>query len=364
MPDLASDELDVVVVAGPACVGKTTIAAALGVAAADAGRRVVVLTIDPAGSLRSTLGIDGPGEPTRVAAHEPVAGAGELWALALDAEATFDRLIAERSATAEQATSVLDNPVYRAISGSLAGAREYMTIERMQQLATGDEWDLVIVDSPPSPRAVDLTLAPERLVGLLGNPVIKALTVRQRAFARLTNAAASVFLGAVKDLSGPDVVDDALRLFRALGELEGGLRERADAITASLRADSTAFVVVSSALAGSADQSVELIEELRRSAMTLAAVVVNRMSSTPDPSPVAGFPDAGDAATALADQFSWYAERIALAASERAVVAGLVAARGDARLVELPVVEAGAQAGRVDDLDGLRMLARRLVGDG
>ena len=134
---------------GPGGVGKTTIAAALGVAAARAGRKTVVVTVDPARRLADALGLGketATDEPHRVDRVTDRSEGGELWALMLDAEQTFDRLVRDQSPSKKQADAVLNNPVYQAISGSLSGAQEYMAIERLHQLHTSGEWDLIIVD--------------------------------------------------------------------------------------------------------------------------------------------------------------------------------------------------------------------------
>src|SRR5690606_33479146 len=154
--EVATAEL--IVTCGPGGVGKTTTAAALGVAAARAGRRVVVVTVDPARRLADALGLEegaAADAPHRVEGVPGLGGrgddaTGELWARMLDAPSTFDRLVHEQTASRKQADAILENRVYRAISGSLAGAQEYMAIERLHQMYTSGEWDLVIVDTPPS----------------------------------------------------------------------------------------------------------------------------------------------------------------------------------------------------------------------
>jgi energy-coupling factor transporter ATP-binding protein EcfA2 len=188
---------ELILTCGPGGVGKTTTAAALGVAAARAGRRTVVVTVDPARRLAEALGLEegaAADEPHRVKGVTKRATDGELWALMLDAEQTFDRLVREQSSSRKQADAVLNNPVYQAISGSLSGAQEYMAVERLHQLHSSGEWDLVIVDTPPSRHAIDLLEAPDRLVGFLSHPVYRTLTMGQRTFAKITDAASSMFL--------------------------------------------------------------------------------------------------------------------------------------------------------------------------
>ena len=200
---------ELILTCGPGGVGKTTTAAALGVAAARAGRKTVVVTVDPARRLADALGLDdgaASDEPHRVKGVTKRTTDGELWALMLDAEQTFDRLVREQSGSRKQADAVLNNPVYQAISGSLSGAQEYMAVERLHQLHASGDWDLVIVDTPPSRHAIDLLEAPDRLVGFLSHPVYRTLTVGQRTFAKITDAASSMFLWAVKRLAGPQIV--------------------------------------------------------------------------------------------------------------------------------------------------------------
>ena len=262
----AVTDAKLLVTCGPGGVGKTTTAAALGVAAARAGRKTVVVTVDPARRLADALGLGKEAttdEPHRVDGVTNESERGELWALMLDAEQTFDRLVRDQSPSKKQADAVLNNPVYQAISGSLSGAQEYMAIERLHQLHTSGEWDLIIVDTPPSRHAIDLLEAPDRLVGFLGHPVYRALTVGQRAFARVTDAAASMFLWAVKRLAGPQIVEDTVNFFRSLANIEGGLRTRAKEVSALLRDEDTCFVVVSSPRAEAVGEAKHLLDALQ-----------------------------------------------------------------------------------------------------
>ncbi len=368
--EVASAEL--IVTCGPGGVGKTTTAAALGVAAALAGRRVVVVTVDPARRLADALGLEAGAAadaPHRVTGIPGLADgaangsngtstdAGELWALMLDAASTFDRLVHEQTTNPKQAAAILENPVYRAISGSLAGAQEYMAIERLHQLYTSGEWDLVIVDTPPSRHAIDLLEAPDRLIGFLSHPVYRALTVGQRAFAKVTNAAASMFLWAVRRLAGPQIVEDTVEFFRSLANIEPGLRSRAQEVSVLLRSDVASFIVVSSPRAEAIGEAEHLIGALRDGSFPFAGVVVNLIHPMPEP-----FTAADRAALAdlddgpLAEQVAWHDELTELATAERDEIAGLADLAEDVVVVELPLL-----AVDVHDVDGLVGLADRLV---
>ncbi|WP_040494547.1 ArsA family ATPase [Ilumatobacter nonamiensis] len=354
------EESELLLTCGPGGVGKTTTAAALGVAAAQAGRRTVVVTVDPARRLADALGLDdgaASDEPHRVDDIGSTAEGGELWALMLDAEKTFDRLVREQSGSRKQAETVLNNPVYQAISGSLSGAQEYMAIERLHQLHVSGEWDLVIVDTPPSRHAIDLLEAPDRLVGFLGHPVYRALTVGQRTFAKITDAATSMFLWAVKRLAGPQIVEDTLEFFRSLANIEGGLRHRAKQVSVLLRGEDTAFVVVTSPRAEAVGEAEHLLDAIADKKFPLGGLVVNLIHPLPEP-----LSDADERLLAdldpgpLADQVEWHRELSTLATAEREELVEVERLAGDAPVIELPLLPVD-----IHDVPGLVDLAERLT---
>lgn len=357
---------DLLVTAGPGGVGKTSTAAALGVAGARAGRRTVVLTVDPARRLAEALGLeDGAGAdlPHRVELSGGTPPGGELWAVMLDAQATFDRLVREQAGSDRQADAVLGNPVYRAIAGSMSGAQDYMAIERLHQLATSGEWDLVIVDTPPSRHAIDLLEAPDRLVTFFSHPVYRALTTGQRAFARLTDAAASVFLWAVRRLAGPRLVQDVLEFFRSLTHIEGGLRTRAREAALLLRAERTSFVVVTSPRAEAVGEATHLVEAIRSRGFPFGGVVANLVHPVPESFDSLSSDERaallGLADGPLADHVAWHRRLTELASSERAELDALLDVAGGVPVVELPLLDVD-----IHDVDGLDVLAELLVADG
>lgn len=345
---------------GPGGVGKTTTAAALGVAAARAGRKVVVVTVDPARRLADALGLDdsvAADDPHQVEGVTTKSSDGELWALMLDAEQTFDRLVREQAGSGKQAEAVLNNPVYQAISGSLSGAQEYMAVERLHQLHVSGEWDLVIVDTPPSRHAIDLLEAPDRLVGFLSHPVYRALTVGQRTFAKITDAASSMFLWAVKRLAGPQIVEDTVEFFRSLANIEGGLRDRAKEVSQLLRGDHTAFVVVSSPRAEAVDEAEHLLDAIDDKGFPLGGLIVNLIHPLPvelhdDDIELLADLDEGP----LAEQLEWHQELSRLAHGERTEMITLEKLAGDAPVIELPLLNVD-----IHDVPGLVDLSARLV---
>ncbi|MGB8857992.1 MAG: ArsA-related P-loop ATPase [Ilumatobacteraceae bacterium] len=326
-----------VVTCGPGGVGKTTTAAALGLAAARTGRRVLVITIDPARRLADALGV------AAAAGNEPhlvegaVDGPGSFSALMLDAEQTFDDLIRQRAGAGAEA--LLHNRVYRGIAGSMAGAQEYMAIERLHQLHHSGDYDLVVIDTPPSRHAIDVLTAPDRLVLFLSHPIYRALAIPTRSFARLTSAASAAFLWTVKRLAGPKIIQELIEFFRALSGMEAGLRTRAAEMSALLRDERTAFVLVSSPRAEAIDEATFLTEALSDGGFHLGAVVVNMVHPVPAPLSAAltrAF-DKGQVAGPLAEQIAYHHELLALAAAERTEVQSLecLAAGVPVREIEL-----------------------------
>ncbi len=345
---------DLLVTCGPGGVGKTTTAAALGLAAARAGRHVVVVTIDPARRLADALGIDSSAADQPHLVADAVPGPGSFSALMLDAEHTFDQLIRERAG--DSADRILANPVYRSIAGSLAGAQEYMAIERLHQLHHSGDYDLVVIDTPPSRHAIDVLEAPDRLVRFLSNPVYRTLTVPTRSLARVTNAASSAFLWTVKRLAGPRIVEDTIEFFRAISGLEAGLRQRAAEMSALLRADHTAFVLVSSPRAEAIDEAGYLAEALHEGGFRLGGVVVNLVHPLPpalhlDPEVIDGLTGP------LADQVAYHRELTELALAERREMETLEELADGAPVRDVPLLEHD-----VHDLDALVELGAVIVG--
>ena len=347
-------EAKLIVTCGPGGVGKTSTAAALALVAAGTGRKVIVVTVDPAKRLADALGID-----VSDRGHEPseVRGAtdhptGSLWAQMLDAETTFDRLITDRAGDEQRAKAILANPIYRGIAGSLGGAQEYMAIERLHQLWTSEEYDLIVIDTPPSRHAIDLLGAPDRLVTFLSHPVYRILTAPSRSFARVTNAGSSAFLWAIRRLAGPKMVEDTIEFFRSLSGLEAGLRQRAAEVSAILRSDEAAFVLVSSPRAEAIDEAAHLASALRDGNFPLHAMVINLVHPTPLPLGIER-PELPDGP--LAEHFAMHRDLSNLSTAEGHEMETLRALAGDVSLTEVPMLD------DVQDLDGLLRLGRELV---
>ena len=289
IPDLDVEELltdratKIIVCCGSGGVGKTTTSAALALRAAEHGRRVVVLTIDPARRLAQSMGIERLDNVPR-----PVPGIetteGSLDAMMLDMKRTFDDVV-ESQASPEKAAQILANPFYQALSSSFAGTQEYMAMEKLGQLqadalATG-RWDLIVVDTPPSRSALDFLDAPERLSGFLDGRFIRLLLTPARGPAKLMTAGLGLVTNALTKVLGAQMLRDVQSFVAALDTLFGGFRQRAQRTYQLLQAEGTAFLVVAAPEPDALREAAYFVERLYDERMPLAGLVVNRASPTP-----------------------------------------------------------------------------------
>ncbi|MGW5866268.1 ArsA family ATPase [Streptomyces sp. NPDC055239] len=281
----------IVVCCGSGGVGKTTTAAALGLRAAERGRKVVVLTIDPARRLAQSMGIDSlDNVPRRVKSIDGSSGGeseggggGELHAMMLDMKRTFDEIV-EAHADKERASAILNNPFYQSLSAGFAGTQEYMAMEKLGQLRARDEWDLIVVDTPPSRSALDFLDAPKRLGSFLDGKLIRVLMapakVGGRAGMKFLNVGMSMMTGALGKLLGGQLLRDVQTFVAAMDTMFGGFRTRADATYRLLQAPGTAFLVVASPERDALREAAYFVERLAADDMPLAGLVLNRVHSS------------------------------------------------------------------------------------
>ncbi|WP_327681871.1 ArsA family ATPase [Streptomyces sp. NBC_00467] len=270
----------IIVCCGSGGVGKTTTAAALGVRAAERGRRVVVLTIDPARRLAQSMGIDSlDNVPRRVKGIDDSAG-GELHAMMLDMKRTFDEIV-EAHADSERARAILENPFYQSLSAGFAGTQEYMAMEKLGQLRAREDWDLIIVDTPPSRSALDFLDAPKRLGSFLDGKFIKLLMAPAkmggRAGMKFLNVGMSMMTGTLGKLLGGQLLRDVQTFVTAMDTMFGGFRTRADATYRLLQAPGTAFLVVAAPERDALREAAYFVERLAAEEMPLAGLVLNRV---------------------------------------------------------------------------------------
>jgi anion-transporting ArsA/GET3 family ATPase len=365
---LADPGTHIIVCCGSGGVGKTTTAAALGVRAAEAGRRTVVLTIDPARRLAQSLGLSElDNTPAPIPGIDLSAG-GSLDAMMLDMKRTFDEVVIAHSDPV-RAQAILDNPFYQALSSSFAGTQEYMAMEKLGQLHRESQsegrWNLIIVDTPPSRSALDFLDAPMRLGAFLDGRLIRILAaparVGGRAYMRLVSASLGVFSNVLNKIVGAQVLADLQTFVASADALFGGFRERAEQTYALLAARGTAFLVIAAPEPDALREASYFVERLESEGMPLAGLVLNRVAPVrlPELSPdqaAAGAErlraedPAADSADALtASLLELHSDRMRQSERQHRLADRFVAANP-----RVPVTAVTALAQDVHDLEGLR----------
>ena len=367
--DALIDDRDrgIIVCCGSGGVGKTTTSAALALRAAERGRKVVVLTIDPARRLAQSMGIETLDNlPRPVPGVDPTAG-GSLDAMMLDMKRTFDEVV-QSQASQEKAAQILANPFYVAVSSSFAGTQEYMAMEKLGQLdqdarRTG-RWDLIVVDTPPSRSALDFLDAPERLSSFLDGRFMRLLLLPARGPARLMTAGFAMVTNAITKLIGAQVLTDMKAFVAAFDTLFGGFRQRAQRTFELLQDRRTAFLVIAAPEPDALREAAYFVERLDQEQMPLAGLVVNRASSAPG----------GDlSANAAMAAF----ERLRSSGEDHGLAAGLLRLHADREILverqtrltgrfatshpDVPTAVLPALSTDVHDLDGLRCIGDLLA---
>jgi len=340
-------EADIIVTAGSGGVGKTTTAAVLSLEGARAGRRAVVVTIDPAKRLADALGLEGlTNTPSKIEGPWP----GELWAMMLDTKSTFDDLVVKHSADPAQAERILSNRFYKNISGALSGTQEYMAMEKLYELHSEGDFDLVVVDTPPTRHALDFLDAPRRLTRFLDHRLYRILMTPTRGLMKAANVAAQAFVRTLSKVVGAEVIDDAITFFTAFSGMEEGFKHRANTVFELLSSPSTAFVLVASPRRDTVEEADFFARRLSESGIAVRALIVNRMH----PRFGEGLPEATRerartlAGTDIGALYANLADFRLVAAREEEHLAGLTERVAPAPVVRVPLLRSD-----VHDLDGL-----------
>ncbi len=340
----------VLICCGSGGVGKTTIAAVLALEGARQGRNTCVITIDPAKRLADAMGLEDLSDVPSAIERErwdddgTAKPDGALAALMLDTKSTFDRLVTGNAATPEQAQRILDNRFYRNVSGALGGTQEYMAMEKLHELHAAGDFDLIVIDTPPTRHALDFLDAPRRLLRLLDNRIFRMLMMPTRAYLKVASVAVQTFLRTVARVVGSEAIDDVVAFFRAFEGMEAGFRDRALAVEALLASPDTAFVLVTSPRRDAMDEARYFADQLSTNGQTIDALIVNRVHPRfGDESPAglrataAELSRRGDgAARRLAARYENLADFREIADLERAHVEGIQARVGAHAVAYVP----------------------------
>ena len=260
--------------AGAGGVGKTTTSAAIALGAAARGRRVAVLTIDPARRLANALGIPALGAEAHLVDADLE---GELWAMTLDAKRTFDELVEKHAPDERARDAVLSNRIYQQLSSAVAGSQEYMAMEKLYELHQEERYDLLVLDTPPTRNALDFLDAPERLSRFVDSRSLHLFLAPGRRGLKLLTRGTGMLFTVLRRVTGVDLLQDLSDFFGSFGDMAGGFRERAVRVRELLGAPETTFLLVSSPQRAAVDEAIFFRRRLAESGMPFGGVVVNRM---------------------------------------------------------------------------------------
>jgi len=360
-------DTSICVCVGSGGVGKTTTSAAIAAGMAARGKRVAVLTIDPAKRLADSLGLDrlenaeSRVDPELFAAAGVDTGGGELWATMLDAKATFDEMVARYAPDAEAEQRILQNRIYGEISGALAGSQEYMAMEKLYEIHEQGRYDLLVLDTPPSRNALDFLDAPQRLVQFIEGRSLRLFLRPAGVGARIAGSGASAVFSVLRRLTGLDLLEDLSEFFAATAGMIGGFRERAERVSSLLSDDGTRFMIVTGPAGESIEEAAFLRSKLSEGGLPLGGVVVNRVH---DAEPEPGDPEEAERALVEAAGEDMAERILAAAAGSRALsqrdresIEGLAARIGASPLISVPELPR-----EVHDLAGLLSLDPYLFG--
>ncbi|MDQ4072641.1 MAG: AAA family ATPase [Actinomycetota bacterium] len=362
--DLPIEGKRILICAGSGGAGKTTTAAAIAMRLASRGRRVVVLTIDPARRLAQSLGLEELGNEARRVEPERFALAGiemrgELWAMMLDAKRTFDELVERYAPDPAARDRLLGNRIYAEVSNAISGSQEYMAMEKLYELDAEARYDALVLDTPPTRNALDFLDAPSRLSGFLDSRALVALT---GPGSRLLGRGSRLLLHALKRIAGVQVMEDVSEFFAAVAGMTQGIRDRAARVEALLSGPSTAFLVITSPRPDSVEEAICFRRRLAERGMPFGGVILNRVHFR-----TGGFdgsvPSSELAETLGAELGGKVARSLedveALAARDRRSAARLEQALGQASVVSVPNLDDD-----VHDIAGLAALNELLFGEG
>jgi len=356
----------VCIVAGSGGVGKTTTAAALALGLAAAGQRVAVITIDPAKRLANALGMEELGNEPRlvdpaVFAAEGLEVKGELWAMMLDAKATFDELIERLAPDAKTRDEILANRIYHELSGAVAGSQEFTAIARLYDLHREGGFDVLVLDTPPSRNALDFLDAPDRLTAFFQGRALKLFLAPTGIAAKVLGRGTGVVFAVMKRVTGVDLLSDLSVFFRSLGGVVDGFAERAAGVKALLADPATTFIIVTSPQKEPVEEAIFFRGKLREAGMPLGGLVVNRVEpGVGEPEPLHPSAVAEELAPVLGEALAakvarTVADAQVLAARDVAAIARLRSELDEREPILVPLMDTD-----VHDIAGLVAVQRHL----
>lgn len=270
---------------GAGGVGKTTTAAALAALLAQRGDRVALVTIDPAKRLAQALGVGTlGGEPQQVALGDEIPG--ELWAMMLDSQATFDGLVTGLTTDQEAVQTILEHPIYQRLSSAVAGSQEFTAVAKLYELHRSRRFDVIVLDTPPSRNALDFLDAPDRLTAFVEGRGLTSLIAPTGPLARIAGRGSGVVFGTLGRLTGSDLLRDIQTFLQAFGAVLDGFRDRAAAVSRLLADPATSFLLVTTAERDPAGEAVHFAERLAASDLQACALIINQVTPY-SPAPVA-----------------------------------------------------------------------------
>jgi anion-transporting ArsA/GET3 family ATPase len=267
---------------GAGGVGKTTTSAALALGLAQRGAKAAVVTIDPAERLASALGLQTlPGEPHRIEerllAEHGIACKGELWAMMLDSKGTFDEIVTRLSSNEREREEILANPIYRELSSAVAGSQELSAMAKLYELCHERDFDVIVLDTPPSRNAVDFLETPARLLGFLEGRALKVFLSPGGLAARLFGRSTGIVFAIFARVTGVDMLSDLSTFFRSLSGILDAFGERTRGVAELMRDERTTFVLVTSPEPEPAHEALFLARRLAERGMPRGGVIVNRV---------------------------------------------------------------------------------------
>ncbi len=283
IPELVARQ-QILLCCGSGGVGKTTTSAALALLGASQGRSVLVLTIDPAKRLAQAMGLDSLSnepQPIDISALSGVANGGSLHGMMLDTKRTFDNLVERYAPNEDVRQAIIDNHYYQHISSSLAGSREFMAMERVYEIAVDHDYDLIVVDTPPSQHALDFIDAPQRMFDLFEGRFLRILLKPAQALGKrsfdMFRRSSERSLRFMERLTGYEFLADLADFFLAFSDMFEGFKERSERVRELLGQPNSSFLLICAPEPASLNEAERFFQRLSGENLPIAGMIVNRV---------------------------------------------------------------------------------------